>query len=154
MNHTPEFKRSCVEKLLLSKNRNAYQVAEELGVSKSSLYKWRSEFTVDNKTIPCLAKNWSRSEKVDAIIKVNNLVEPELGRWLREKGLRSEHLKLWESEVKKLPSQKEKEELKKAKLLIKKLQKDLSKKDKALAEVSALLILKKKADIFWEEKEL
>ena len=44
-------------------------------------------------------------------------------------------------------------ELKKTKKLVKALEKDLQKKDKALAEASALLILKKKADSIWGEGE-
>ncbi len=36
---------------------------------------------------------------------------------------------------------------------LKKLKSDLQRKDKALAEVSALLILKKKADLLWGAEE-
>ena len=44
-------------------------------------------------------------------------------------------------------------ELKKLKAINKKLKVDLNRKDKALAEASALLILKKKADSIWGEDE-
>ena len=36
---------------------------------------------------------------------------------------------------------------------VKKLEKELRRKDKALAEVTALLVLQKKMDAFWEAKE-
>ena len=44
-------------------------------------------------------------------------------------------------------------ELKQAKKKIKELEADLRKKEKALAEASALLVLKKKAHLIWGEEE-
>ncbi len=80
-----------------------------------------------------------------------------MGQWLRQKGLRSEHLVLWEKEVNEAMSngniKSNKTKLAKANKKIKELEKELRKKDKALAEVSALLKLKKKADLLWGEEE-
>ena len=68
-----------------------------------------------------------------------------MGKWLREKGLRSEHIEKWQHEMKKnLNPQKKNIELKEAKRRIKELERELNRKDKALAEMSALVVLKKK----------
>ena len=78
------------------------------------------------------------------------LPEEKLGRWLREKGLRSEHLEVWQEEMKKeLDQQKKNQELKEAKKRIKELERELNRKDKALAEMTALVVLKKKLDALY-----
>jgi len=75
---------------------------------------------------------------------------------LRENGLKSEHLILWEKELKNQVTEQEKRmksEIKELKINYRKLQKELNKKDKALAEMAALITLKKKAEAIWGVEE-
>jgi uncharacterized protein YlxW (UPF0749 family) len=68
------------------------------------------------------------------------------GIWLREKGLKTEHIKLWEEQLKDKLNDKDiklREENKKLKEEVKSLQTELQRKEKALAEMSSLLMLKK-----------
>ena len=79
-----------------------------------------------------------------------------IGTWLREKGLHSEHLTLWEQEIKDTLKNEdnalklENQNLKKKQ---KELEKELHRKEKALAEMAALMTLKKKADAYWGVEE-
>ena len=89
-------------------------------------------------------------QKFNALLEAAALPEEKLGRWLREKGLRSEHLEVWQEEMKKeLDQQKKNQELKEAKKRIKELERELNRKDKALAEMTALVVLKKKLDALY-----
>jgi len=79
--------------------------------------------------------------------------EGERGKYLREKGLHSVHIERWKQELieglKALRSAKRDSRDKR----IKELEKELGRKDKALAETAALLVLKKKAQAIWGDRE-
>ena len=64
-------------------------------------------------------------------------------------GVQTCALPLWESNPTKELTQKLKEEKKRSKVL----EKDLRKKEKALAEAAALLLLRKKAQAIWGDPE-
>jgi len=84
------------------------------------------------------------------------LNESELSQYCREKGLYPEQVKEWKaacqlSEVER--RKQDREQAKKDKKRIKALERELNRKEKALAETAALLVLRKKFNAFWEEKE-
>ncbi len=73
---------------------------------------------------------------------------------MRTEGLHTQHLENWRNQFKMslIPGRKsatDRDELIKNRLRIKELEKDLGRKDRALAEATALLILKKKAELIW-----
>jgi transposase len=73
-----------------------------------------------------------------------------------KKGLHTEHLQLWQQELRDTvaeKSNKDKQDLKDAKKRIKELEKELNRKDKALAEMAALVALKKKLHHILEDSE-
>jgi transposase len=70
-----------------------------------------------------------------------------MGEWLRRQGLHSEHIALWEQELATIVADKDdtlKHEIQQAKKKLKETECELARKDKALAELAALLTLKKK----------
>jgi len=86
------------------------------------------------------------------------LDEESVSIYCREQGIHSFQLKQWQNELMTNDTTKKQSDnlLKELKILRnenKHLKKDLQRKDKALAETSALLILKKKADLIWGEHE-
>jgi transposase-like protein len=111
------------------------------------------------KNEPRRPRDWSGKERFEAILDSNSLKGNELGAYLRKKGLTTSHLEKWKQEfinstekskVGRPPKSPEE------KLLLKEnkaLKRDLHRKDKALAETSALLILKKKAQEIWGTPE-
>ncbi len=71
-----------------------------------------------------------------------SISEENQGEWLRKNGLHSDHLNKWKDEIFDMMNKKneDKMELRKAKEQIRELEKEINKKDKALAEVTALLV--------------
>jgi hypothetical protein len=97
-------------------------------------------------------------EKNKAVFEFDSLPAEKRGEFLRKNGIHEENLAEWRKQIEialqpvKKSSQ-ERKELGAEKEKVKKLERELHRKDKALAEVSALLILKKKADLLWGSEE-
>lgn len=96
-------------------------------------------------------------EKLSLLLESKTLPEDKKGEWLRQQGLHSEHLPLWEQELTTIMNDKQADlnlknkELKKEN---KRLQRELERKEKALAEAAVLLTLKKKYhNLFSNEDE-
>ncbi len=73
------------------------------------------------------------------------LSEEDLGGFLRERGLHSEYLTLWDQMIKDRNDKKDKE-LKTRQRRTRELERELNRKEKALAEAAALFVLRKKLD--------
>ncbi len=87
-------------------------------------------------------RSWS--EKFSILLEAQRVGEDQKGAWLRENGLHSEHLTVWEQEVREYRAKGEvklREELRETKKELKRREKELARKEKALAEMAALLTL-------------
>ena len=76
----------------------------------------------------------------------------KLGEFLRERGLHSEHLTLWDQELTEMVENKQNKrdrENRALKKKVKELERELNRKEKALAETAALLVLKKSSMLLW-----
>lgn len=127
------------------------KLSEETGITKQTLYIWKRKY-VTNKESLVMKKQSSTTER-NAVEKLNLLLESsklegeELGKWIRMQGLHSESLRIWKQELQLSLSNKEKtinNELLENKRRIKELEDDLIRKEKALAEMTTLIVLKKK----------
>jgi hypothetical protein len=97
--------------------------------------------------------DWAAEEKLNAVLEYEKLEEEERGKYLREKGLHAVHIERWKQElVEGLKSRKSSKRDPRDKR-IKELEKELRRKEKALAETAALLVLKKKAQAIWGDHE-
>ena len=97
--------------------------------------------------------DWAAEEKLNAVLEYEKLEEEERGKYLREKGLYAVHIERWKQElVEGLKSRKSSKKDPRDKR-IKELEKELRRKEKALAETAALLVLKKKAQAIWGDGE-
>jgi hypothetical protein len=87
-------------------------------------------------------------EKQRLLLEAGKIPEADLGRWLREHGMHCSTLDEWRSEIEKAlrTAQKPVKDLPTQE--IKALKKELHRKEKAMAAVSALLVLKKKLQRF------
>ena len=149
MKYTRRIKESVLRKVLPPESRSVLEVAKEMGISEQTIYNWKSQtkmgtLSIDDQESPL---STSRLERFNLLLEGKGIREEDYGKWLREKGLHSEHLNLWEQEFKDMLKDKENklrleyQQLKKEK---KELERELRRKEKALAEVAALLTLKKK----------
>lgn len=169
-NFPEDFKRSMVTKLLQLNGPSVLELSNKYKISKSVLYKWLKQHNsnINNKkeqnivpvvTIPKkLEYNYNTAEgKLKAIIETASLTEEEVGIYCREKGIYSTELNQWKQQClnnfEPIPVTKNEYRTKYLHLEkdYKKLKSELNRKEKALAEVSALLVLQKKANLIWGE---
>ena len=154
--YSVDFKKSAVEKLLHRGSRSTSTIAEECGISKSIMYKWASDFASVGAMKKTLKSPQDRSadEKLKSVIEFENLPEESRGEFLRKRGLHLEQIKSWREQLARALepvrlTKAERSERSVDRRLIKDLQRELHRKDRALAETTALLVLKKKADLIW-----
>lgn len=161
--YTKSFKIEAVKKVLSRNfNTSVKEVADSLGVKLSTLYGW-VKAVENNKLEKNLNQNlkegekrpkdWMLSERLQAIIETERLDSEQRSAFCREKGIFPHHLESWKKEFissTRDSDEKLKNELKKLKDKNNELQKELSRKEKALAETAALLVLKKKAEKIWK----
>ena len=155
--YSAELKESMLAKALAPNAPSAVSLAKEFNIPYATFYSWIS---MSKKQITPQTSNSVRphdksaESKLKAIFDTNDKTEAERGAYCREHGLYTVHLETWRQQILEAlgaVTAKEKREYQQVKSEIKKLKNDLHRKDKALAEVSALLILKKKADLLWGE---
>jgi transposase-like protein len=96
-------------------------------------------------------QDWSAEEKLAAVLEAASLSEDELGVFLRSRGLHDAQLQQWRDQmlIGLEPKPFKRAETKR----IQELEKELRRKDKALAETAALLVLKKKAQAIWGDED-
>ena len=150
-----------MEKFHSRGSRTVEEVARVLGVSSWSLYQWSKRYGkaegMKNNRRPA---DRSVQEKLRAVIEFEGLGEEKQGEYLRREGLHSDHIAGWKRSMEAgLESgggsltAANRSEWAADKKKIKELERDLSRKDRALAETTALLVLKKKADLIWGSGE-
>lgn len=97
--------------------------------------------------------DWSAEEKLDAVLEAKRLSGSELGEFLRRRGLHEEQLRQWEAAaVDSLRGRKATGKSAESKR-VKELERELRRKEKALAEAAALLVLRKKAEALWGDED-
>lgn len=155
-NYSEAFKKSAVEKMLNRGSRPVAAILEETGVSSSMLYRWKSEFAYSGAMKKTSKRPQDRSAEdiLKLVIEFEKLPEDKRGEFLRKEGLHAEHIESWREQIKAAlrpskQSQAERSEKAEDRRKIKELEKELRRKDRALAETTALLVLKKKADLIW-----
>jgi transposase-like protein len=154
-----EFKKAAVEKLLTRGYRTVDQIAKEIGISSPTIYQWKNDFAnMGNMKKSSKPQDRSVNDKLKALTEYNALSEENRGEYLRKNGLYEENINEWlkyaeEAFSSYKKTRKERVSKSSDQKKIKDLEKELRRKDKALAEVSALLILKKKANLIWGTEE-
>jgi len=155
--YTQGFKETMVKRLTAGEARSATALAAQVGVPQSTLSRWVREYgslagnTVEAKMAKH-GKQWGAEEKLRAVIEYEKLDEEARGKYLRENGLYSVDIQRWRSEMLAAVGKRPKERSAEGQR-IRALEAELRRKEKALAETAALLVLKKKAQAIWGESE-
>ena len=156
--HTESFKEAMVVKMARPGGVSASVLSREIGISQPTLSRWKRTYGkvegMEKSRGQRRPRDWSAEEKLQALKDTAKLSEEELGAYLRREGLHSVQLEQWTREfVAGLRagsgSGGKRRVLSAEKKKIKELEREVRRKDKALAEATALLILKKKADLIW-----
>ena len=159
--YSKEFKERAVARMR-DGTSTIREVEEEFGVCNATLYNWERDIKgVPRSNSPRnKEKNgWNSETKYNAVIATSVMTEYEKSEYCRSKGIYIEQLKEWEEACKNANAehanmqQDLREELRKEKQSKVALEKELRRKEKALAETAALLVLRKKAEAIWGDPE-
>lgn len=160
--YSSERKEAVLKKLLPPHNLSVNQVAKQEGISAGTLYHWRSQARLRGIPVPGskpTTDSWSAEAKLAVVIETSIMTESELSQYGREKGLYPDQIKAWKQDsLEGFAISPERErgaatQAKADKKQIKQLKKELHRKEKALAEAAALLVLRKKLDAFYQEDQ-
>jgi transposase-like protein len=137
------------------------KIANQEGIHPQTLYSWRNKANETGLLMPTKSssKRWTKQNKFSVVLETCAMNIEELSRYCREKGLYPDQVKAWreacingidEPVVDPKVTATQLRALKKDK---QKLEQQLRRKDKALAEAAALLVLQKKYQALWEDEE-
>jgi len=104
---------------------------------------------------------WKAAEKVAVVLEAAGVTEADLGAFLRRKGLHAAQLAEWRKQVTEagvaafqgVATKAARKTTAVAAKRVRELERELRRKDKALAEAAALLILKKKVQAIWGDED-
>lgn len=162
--HSDEFREQALSKVRQRGTRSVRNIAEELNMSTGTLRKWwaRSNHAVMEATptaeLPCAlpAESWAAAQRLLALKETHSLAGAALNAWCREKGLFEHQVIAWRDAfcaIAAPQSRNIKQALRELQTRHDGLQRELRRKEKALAEAAALLVLQKKFQALWEDED-
>ncbi len=163
MKHYSQKRKDAVLKRMMQpENAAVPMLAEETGISKVTLYDWRKHAIAKGLVVPedtQNPENWSAEYKFAVVLETAVMNQAELSQYCRKKGLFAEQITAWKENCLQGNAavvNQSKEEKRQAQLVrneVKELKRELRRKDQALAETAALLVLRKKMHAIWGEDE-
>ena len=155
--YSAAFKARVVQRLVGPRAISANRLAPSVGVSQETLSRWlREAHSVDGMTPSKRRGKWTGAEKLRVVIAAAGLSETELGALVRREGLHAAQLAEWRTAAEAAlgarvgratpgPSVETQR--------IQALERELRRKDAALAKTAALLVLKKKVQAIWGDAD-
>ncbi len=160
MKYTEAFRKQALEKVYTRDSRSVKAVAEELNVNAWTLKNWmktHKEHSLSKKgPTTRRPKDWSLAERLQMLLESHGMDEEALNAFCREQGIFRHHLQQWREAFETGTSpglQANRSELRELRQANRGLKRELNRKEKALAEAAALLVLQKKYQALWEEKD-
>jgi transposase-like protein len=146
------FKEQALSKVFSRGDRTVQDVADELNISMHTLKNWMKKPLPElkNKTArkPKRPQDWSPEERLLALQQSHGLSGDTLNAWCREHGVFAHQLDEWKadfcSQTQRSDRREEASEVRALKTENQRLERELTRKEKALAEAAALLVLQKK----------
>ena len=145
------FKQKMVQRLTGKNAVSASRLSRETGIAQQNLSRWleqaRSLPVVADKPKP-VAREWTVEQKARVLAEASNLAGEELTAYLEREGVKLAEYERWRlalDEGGRASASTTKR--------IRALERELARKERALAEAAALLILKKKVEAFYGEDE-
>lgn len=157
--YSDTFKARILQRLVGPSAVSATAMAREIGVPQATLSRWLlAARNVGNMTRPASKHantQWTGAEKLRVVMEARGLSESALGALLRREGLHEAQLTAWRAtaeEALAAPARGRAKPSGEAKR-IRELERELRRKDAALAETAALLVLKKKLQSIWGDAD-
>ena len=157
--YSKEFKEKLIKMMLPPENKKVKDLVKEYKIHEQTLYKWRKEAKSKGTVFQDGKKSkekYSKEMQLQIIIETSSMNNQELSEYCRRKGLYVEEIEAWKKAIINGETDNEKNiksELKKKDKELKATRKELNRKEKALAEAAALLVLEKKIQAIWHLDE-
>jgi transposase-like protein len=169
--YSEKFKLRMIQRLSGPDPSSATMLSREVGVPQPTLSRWlrrarslppmAKEPNEDAKpTHPRSPKAWSAEEKYRVVLEAATVADVDLGEFLRKRGLHAAQLEEWRrvaAEAAKAaltPGRKRSQEQPRIDpRRVRELERELRRKDQALAEMAALVALKKKLELLWGDED-
>lgn len=157
--YSEAFVEQALVKIFSRGNRTVRSVADDLNVNYHTVKNWMKNKSASKLGIATSKEkrpqDWTAQEQLVALQQSHGLSAEALQAWCRERGLFAHHLTSWAAAFcaegkESAPGVREVRTLKDENV---KLKRELVRKDKALAEAAALLILQKKFRALWEDED-
>lgn len=148
------FKDKAVARLLPPESAAMGVVSRELGVSVVTLERWRE----DALSRPARGRAWSAAARLEAVVTTAAMNEAAKSAWCREHGVYPQELDKWRASCTQALADPEDaraspQATRADRKRIKELERELRRKDSALAETAALLVLSKKVAAIFNKGE-
>ena len=129
-------------------------VAREVGVGAGTLERWRE----DAQSRPARGRAWTGGARLEAVVTTAAMNEAGKSAWCREQGMYPVELDKWRSSATAALAAPEEaraspQATRADRKRIKELERELLRKDRALAETAALLVLSKKVAAIFNKAE-
>lgn len=148
------YKDRIVARLLPPESAAVDVVSREMGVSVATLERWRVQALAAPGERPGGGQRWTAAARLEAVIATATMDEVGRSAWCRERGVYPAELDAWKRDaISGLgePRAASAVEARQDRRRVRELERELRRKDKALAEAAALLVLSKKvAAILYE----
>jgi transposase-like protein len=153
-----EFKTKIIAQMLPPHNRSIPDLARETGIPKDTLYTWRGKHRPLGGSIQTgRSARLTSPEKFQLVVDSATLNEHELGEFCRRRGVFPEQLAAWREACRGANDERPRPKAGVAQRELSRrnaeLEAELRRKEKALAEAAALLVLEKKVRVLWAEPE-
>ncbi len=159
-NYSDELKASIIARLLPPNNEYVPDVAKETGIPKDTLYAWRIKHRKGSQSVKSgqgRTGTMTSAQKFDIVLETAGMNEAELSEYCRRNGLYPEQINAWRETCRsanaRVAVRNDRQKNRQLSKENKSLKTELRRKEKALAETAALLVLKKKAQAIWGDPE-
>ena len=147
------FKDRAVARLLPPQSASVDEVAREVGVGAQTLQRWLG----DALSRPARERAWTAPARLEAVIATASMDEAARGAWCREHGVYPQQLAQWRDSATQALAQPEEaraspQQTRQDRRRIKELEHEVHRKDRALAETAALLVLSRKLEAVFNNK--
>ncbi|SUZ33700.1 hypothetical protein ROE7235_03473 [Roseibaca ekhonensis] len=158
MGYSPERKAAVLKRMLPPNNIAIRELSQAEGISEATLHKWRTAARGKGQLLPDAdagPEGWSSRDKFAAVLETAALNEADLAEYCRKRELYPAQITAWRAACEqandwdRVSTARLGQATKEEKKRVKDLERDLARKEKALAEAAALLILRKKASATW-----
>lgn len=163
-----------VERLSGPGSLSATALSAEVGVSQATLSRWLKGAATVGQSMPRpqdkkrrrssaaaesatkRPQDWTAEEKLALVLEAAAVAAADLGAFLRRKGVHEAQLAEWREAATaglRGPTKRDRKAASIEARRVRDLERELARKEKALAEAAALLVLKKKAQAIWGDED-